>query len=326
MTTGKARAGGVGDKVRHQLSNQILDIVRDRRMDPGDRLAEIALASEFGVSRTPVRAALLLLAEKGVVEARPNHGFSLRKGWAELKTTRLAVPATQEDDLYMRLIRERVEGLIPASVTQSALLERYGVNRAVLIKTLSRMADEGVVSKNRGHGWTFMPALDSGDALRDSYNFRLTLEPAALRLADFRVDLLALDRMRRRHLWLLEQGENMQVQGWELFELDANFHETLVGFSGNAFFTQAIQQQNRLRRPLEYQGYRDTARTVAWMKEHMAVMDALYSQDMDEAEALLRRHLSKALDAGLHEVASRTPQPTAGDPWSASPPPSAARG
>ncbi len=44
---------------------------------PGVRLRDTDLAQELGVSRTPVREALLRLETEGLVEATPNRGFSV---------------------------------------------------------------------------------------------------------------------------------------------------------------------------------------------------------------------------------------------------------
>jgi len=44
------------------------------RYDPGQQLKEEALASELGVSRTPVRAALRRLVADGMLEAKANRG------------------------------------------------------------------------------------------------------------------------------------------------------------------------------------------------------------------------------------------------------------
>ena len=41
---------------------------------PGERLDESGLARRFGVSRTPVREALLQLASAGLIEMRPRQG------------------------------------------------------------------------------------------------------------------------------------------------------------------------------------------------------------------------------------------------------------
>ena len=45
---------------------------------PGDRLAEAALAERFGVSRTPIREALRQLSAAGLVEMRPRRGAVVR--------------------------------------------------------------------------------------------------------------------------------------------------------------------------------------------------------------------------------------------------------
>ena len=48
------------------LAQRILDVARQRGFEPGARLAEQQIASLCNVSRTPVRAALRLLADQGV--------------------------------------------------------------------------------------------------------------------------------------------------------------------------------------------------------------------------------------------------------------------
>jgi len=304
MTSTRGKSARGGAKSQSILANQILDIVRDKRMERGDRLAEITLAEQLGVSRTPVRSALKRLAQEGIVQARPNQGFSLLRGWVDLKNTTLVPPTTTEEELYMSLIRDRIAGGIGSNVTQAVLLEHYRTNRSVLIRTLGRMAEEGLVTKNKGHGWTFMPSIDTAVALRNSYDFRLAVEPSVFRLETFRIDLVALDRMRSRHMWLLEQGDALTATGHELFEIDAQFHETMTSFGENAFFLQAVQHQNRLRRLLEYRGYANVARIRGWVREHLEIMDAIRDNDLAAAETRMRQHLQNAYRAATNLPAS----------------------
>ncbi len=58
------------EQIRQDLTNQILG---GQRL-PGSPLDEQELAASYGVSRTPVREALRLLAASGLVAHRPNHG------------------------------------------------------------------------------------------------------------------------------------------------------------------------------------------------------------------------------------------------------------
>lgn len=56
----------------------IREAILDGRLAPGQRLKEIQLANELGISRTPIREALLLLQAEGLVEASPNRGSTVR--------------------------------------------------------------------------------------------------------------------------------------------------------------------------------------------------------------------------------------------------------
>ena len=56
------------------LATALADAITDGRLPPGTPLEEERLAAAHGVSRTPVREALRLLAATGLVEQRPRRG------------------------------------------------------------------------------------------------------------------------------------------------------------------------------------------------------------------------------------------------------------
>jgi GntR family transcriptional regulator of vanillate catabolism len=51
----------------------------DGEMRPGERLVELALVDRIGVSRTPLRLALMTLEHEGLVETLPGGGFAVRE-------------------------------------------------------------------------------------------------------------------------------------------------------------------------------------------------------------------------------------------------------
>lgn len=282
---------------RQRLANQILDFVRETKLEPGHHLREQQLGDLLGVSRTPIRRALELLTERGVVEPRRNQGYFLVRPFDSLQRIEIEVPPSTDQQLYERLVGDRLAGVLPISVTQSELERRYGVDRVVLMRTLTRLAEDGLIARNEGRGWTFQPTLDSSVALRASYDFRATLEPAGFLLSTFRVDPNALERMRRQHLFLLGHPDVSTVDAGQLYATDAAFHELFAEFSGNSFFLQAIQQQNRLRRLLEFSSYGNRQRVKTWCREHLAIIDAVAAGNRKEAADTMREHLSHALVA-----------------------------
>lgn len=64
------RASGIQAQITEQVRARIID----GSLAPGSGLSEVALAEDFGVSRTPVREALKQLQTEGLVDIRPRVG------------------------------------------------------------------------------------------------------------------------------------------------------------------------------------------------------------------------------------------------------------
>ncbi|MFK4444706.1 DNA-binding GntR family transcriptional regulator [Caballeronia udeis] len=281
-------------KTSHQLAKQILEFVQEARFDVGHHLREQQFADVLGVSRTPVHAAMKVLETLGVIEARRNQGFFLLQPAEGLHKVELDVPVAGDQALYDQMVKDRLTGLVPASLTQTDIAKRYGVDRVTMMRALSRLSEDGLIVRNKGHGWTFQPSLDNASTLKGSYDFRLALEPSGMLLSTFNIDRSLLERCRRQHLYLTSHPDIETVSPAQLFETDASFHEMLAEFSGNTFLAQAIQQQNRLRRLLEFGGYANRRRIREWCSEHLAIMDAVVEGDMTRSAELMRTHLAHA--------------------------------
>lgn len=54
------------------------ELILSGELKPGERLSELAIVDRLGVSRTPVRMALVRLEEEGLLEAIPSGGYAVR--------------------------------------------------------------------------------------------------------------------------------------------------------------------------------------------------------------------------------------------------------
>ena len=72
-------SSNISQRLRDEIENEILT----GQLAPGHRLDEVALANRFGVSRTPIREALLQLSAAGLIEVRPRRGATVASVGAE---------------------------------------------------------------------------------------------------------------------------------------------------------------------------------------------------------------------------------------------------
>jgi len=57
-----------------EVADRLRDLIVQGELEPGDRLNERLLTERFGISRTPLREAIKMLASEGLVQLMPNRG------------------------------------------------------------------------------------------------------------------------------------------------------------------------------------------------------------------------------------------------------------
>lgn len=104
-----------------QVLERLREAILDLDLVPGTVLARQALAEQFGVSQTPVREALLRLAEEGLVEVYPQHATLVSR--IDLQAARQAhfLRRSIELELVRELALQRPTGLVDALQRQVAL-------------------------------------------------------------------------------------------------------------------------------------------------------------------------------------------------------------
>ncbi len=273
-------------------------MIADGRIPRGAHLREEPLAQQFGVSRSPLREALKILADKQVVVHRTNRGFFAEPAEGAIEAFRSQGGEDVEDRIYRTIAHQRLSGVLSESFNEADLARRFGLSRAQASRITGRMAREGWIEPRPGYGWSFAPVLTTPTAFADSYRFRLALEPAGLLEPTFRIDKPVFDRCRAQQEALIS-GEMKNIDPVALFGFGSAFHEMLMRCSGNSFFLDAVQRVNRLRRLLEYEAMVEPRQFVPQAREHLEILDQLEAGDRPRAARLLATHLDRVREVKL---------------------------
>ncbi|MDB6178471.1 GntR family transcriptional regulator [Paracoccus sp. Z330] len=277
-----------------RISRRILQDCATGGLQPGQHLGAQNLADRYGVSRTPIREALNLLADDGFLIRKENRGFFVADiDPASLAETLGEKPASASDD-YHRLADDWLTGRLPEEVTEQLLRQRYGWSKAHTGDILIRAAREGWVIRKEGYGWRFLPVANTPEAFDEIYRFRMAIEPAAMLEPSFELNRAVLAEQRRIQESMLEMDFST-MPAETLLRNGSLFHEELIKLSGNPFFLMALQRVNQMRRLMEYRADVNHERLVEQCTEHLEILDMLEAGDNLDASHRMRRHLSGAL-------------------------------
>jgi DNA-binding GntR family transcriptional regulator len=184
-------------------------------------------------------------------------------------------------------------GKVETEISESALMERYGATRLQVQRVLNRMAREGIVERKPGRGWVFQPLLNTPEGYRDSYRFRMIIEPAALLEPGYAVDMAELEKCYREQCELLGGA----IEKWprsELFKPGVHLHETIIAGAHSRLLLDALRKVNQLRRLVEYRAKLDRERMREQCEEHLVLIDLVRRGERMEASHFLRQHLDGA--------------------------------
>lgn len=273
------------------LADQIVSHIQTDNLAVGDRLIERKLAEQFRVSRSPIRNAMKLLQDVGVLRQSDTGGYEIADVQAAERLSLENVSSEEDEKIYLTIADDRLHGRLPERTTASELQRRYDLTKGQLSKILLRMTNEGWIERLPGNGWAFLPVLTSLQAYEDSYRFRLLIEPAALLEPNFRLNRPVLERCRREQEWLINGGI-WDVQDAKLFELNSGMHEAIIECCHNSFFIDALKRLDRVRRLIDYRQMlaRENARSRCI--EHVELLDLVLAGRNQDAAEFMTRHLT----------------------------------
>lgn len=283
--TGK-NVSKTASRLQGELARRILGNLKEKNAQPGYRLVELDLCAALGVSRTPVRGALQLLAADGVITTHEGRGYVLAKAVREAPNDRQE--DAEETRLFMTLSDARATGKLSDQFSQQELVRRFHAPLSTVVRVLRHLAELGLVERKPGNGWAFYP---DARVLNESYAFRRALEPQMLQQPGFKLDRVWAEKTRAVH-------EKFRKKPWRtgdgaaFHEINADFHEQLARCSGNRTMLRAIQHQLQLRNFLSGQWEYPMEQVYGAIDDHLEILAALEAGYADKAAALMLHHLT----------------------------------
>ncbi|MBS0209085.1 MAG: GntR family transcriptional regulator [Planctomycetes bacterium] len=108
--------------IREQIANHLRQEVLSGRVRRGDPLREVELAERYGVSRSPVRDALLQLTQEGLLVAEPNCGVRVHGGPSETLRPLVISLRRQIERFALDLVFDELDE--PALASWHSILDR----------------------------------------------------------------------------------------------------------------------------------------------------------------------------------------------------------
>lgn len=277
-------------ELAEQVAKQIIEHAHDKALIKGTRLRAQNLADLFSVSRTPVVEALNYLESFGVVRHLPYRGYELAIEGASLGNLRTQNQLRESDLAYELFAETHLRNELPRRFTETSLRRILNITQASLQNLLARLLREGLIEPAPGYGWVLNDILTSRESVEQSYHFRMIIEPAAILEDSFNPDLQVLAKLQSTHVAMLDNGLADMTPD-QIFDVNVEFHETLIGWTNNPFLIDALKKQNALRRLL-VRNVVAPERYVRILQEHLVLLSVLAENRFIEASHLMKRHLA----------------------------------
>ena len=121
----RARAPIPRGSLHNEVVARLRDMIVEGQLSPGEHIPELELCAEFGVSRTPLREALKVLASEGLVELLPSRGAIVKGLTSEAVHDMLTLMGVLEEHAGQLAVRAPDEVIADILSLHSRLLDCY---------------------------------------------------------------------------------------------------------------------------------------------------------------------------------------------------------
>jgi DNA-binding GntR family transcriptional regulator len=169
------REQGAGRTLREQLVLVLRKAILEANLPPGERLVETSLSEQLGVSRGPLREAILQLVEEGLVDQVPFRGAVVRS---------LSVEDIKEIYSFRTLLESFAFKVVWDKRTPEFFRQLDSRHRALAYAIYSGDQQQAITREMDLHGLVYESSkhrslIESWNLLRSRLHFYFTLHHAA---------------------------------------------------------------------------------------------------------------------------------------------------
>jgi DNA-binding GntR family transcriptional regulator len=294
---------------RYEIVEHVLRTnIASGRLPPGLVLLEGPIAEVLQTSRAPVQRALQTLEADGLIHRFDGRGFLVgpvdnvdSPDRSDIRELGLDIPGDADEALQSRGSWERIYLAIEEQVAaclifgeyriiEAEISSHFHVSRTVVRDVLGRLQERGLVRKSQSSRWLAGPL--TAESIKEHYELRQLLEPAALRAAAPHLDRDRLMELRARAAAAESRG-HIAPMDWERLETD--FMEQCILRSPNKLLLDTIlQNQLPLKAANRLLGQLGLPSDPASITEYRLVLDLLVGDSIEAACELLRENLNMA--------------------------------
>ena len=199
------------------------------------------------------------------------------------------------EDVAERL-REQIfsHELAPGSwLDEQSLAVAFGISRTPMREAIKVLASEGLVTTKMNKG-AYVTEVDRRD-LEQIFTVLSLLEGQAAKETALKATEAQLTQLDNLHHRLEKAAADRDLE--QFFEINVKFHELIQEIAGNKWMNGVIVDLRKVLKLQRRDSLSRSGRLLSSLVEHREILQAILKRDPIAAEAAMRKHLGRGLEA-----------------------------
>jgi DNA-binding GntR family transcriptional regulator len=176
---------------------------------------------------------------------------------------------------------------------EQSLALAFGISRTPMREAIKVLATEGLVTTKMNKG-AYVTEVDRQD-LEQIFTVLSLLEGQAAKDTAIKASEEQLTRLDDLHHRLEKAAADRDLE--QFFEINVRFHEMIQEIAGNPWMNGVIDDLRKVLKLQRRDSLSRSGRLLSSLVEHREILQAILKRDPLAAEAAMRQHLARGLEA-----------------------------